>query len=72
MVDPPVDIVDRHKPLTIEVASDRCDTCGAEAFVYAELEHGSVAYCGHHGTEYLPELTRQAITVIDLRHLIGQ
>lgn len=69
----PVDIVDRHRALVVEVAGDRCDArrCGAEAFVYAEFEVGSLAYCGHHGTEYLPELRRTARAVVDLRHLIG-
>jgi len=65
---PPPDIVDR--PLVVEVSADRCDTCGAQAYVYAEFTTGSLAYCAHHGTQYLPELTRQALRVIDLRHLV--
>ena len=66
----PQGIVDR--PLIIEVAADRCDAkgCGAQAYVYAEYRTGSLAFCGHHGTEHLPRLHETAVTVIDLRHLI--
>ncbi len=67
----PVDVVDR--PLVVEVAADRCDAkgCAAQAFVYAEYPVGSIAFCGHHGTEYFTRLQQTAISLIDLRHLIG-
>lgn len=69
-MDAPVDIVDR--PLTVEVSSDRCDArdCGAAAYVYAEYRVGSLAFCGHHGTEYYAALCRTAVRVIDFRHHI--
>lgn len=71
MDEPPQDIVDRHRPLTIEVAADTCDRCGVRAYVYAEMPSGrTLAYCAHHGTEYWAQLTRQADHVIDLRHLV--
>lgn len=71
----PVDTIDRGRPLAVvEVESDICDSCGAEAkvqaFVYAEMIAGGLAFCGHHGTKYMVELKRQARRVIDLRHLI--
>ena len=56
MDDAPVDIVDRDRPLVVEVAADTCDTCGHRAFLYAELRTGSLAYCAHHGTAYLDRL----------------
>lgn len=70
---PPADVVDRDRPLVVEVAPDRCDAkgCGAQAFVYAEYRVGSVAFCGHHGTEYFERLQQTAVALIDLRHLIG-
>lgn len=73
MSTPPVDVVDRDRPSVVEVAADRCDAkgCGAQAFVYATYASGSLAYCGHHGTEYLPRLYETAVTVIDQRFLIG-
>lgn len=72
MQDTPVDIVDRLRPAVVEVNGDRCDAkrCGAQAYVYAEYHIGSLAFCGHHGGEYLHRLRATAVTVIDLRHLI--
>lgn len=72
MTTTPVDIVDR--PLVIEPNGDRCDArnCGAAAYVYAEYPTGTLAYCGHHGTQYLPRLHQTAIRVHDLRHLISR
>ena len=73
MSDPvPVDVVDRGVSV-VEVSGDRCDAkrCGAQAFVFAEFSVGSLAFCGHHGTEYLPGLHASAVRVVDLRHLIN-
>jgi hypothetical protein len=30
-------------------ASDRCDICGAQAFIRVKLENGELMFCGHHG-----------------------
>lgn len=55
----------------VQVEADLCDACGSRAFVFAELPTGgSLAYCGHHGGEYLPKLTEIGATVIDLRHAV--
>ena len=29
--------------------SDRCDICGAQAFIRVQLETGELTFCGHHG-----------------------
>ncbi|MFY8050016.1 MAG: DUF7455 domain-containing protein [Aquiluna sp.] len=29
--------------------SDRCDVCGAQAFIRVQLESGELTFCGHHG-----------------------
>lgn len=34
-------------PLT---ASDRCDSCGAQAYVRATLQFGELLFCLHHAT----------------------
>ncbi|MDF2578453.1 MAG: hypothetical protein K0S49_32 [Microbacterium sp.] len=69
---PPIDIVDRNpRAVVIEVDRDYCDRCdiNVPAKVYAQLPSGrGVAYCGHHGNEYLPGLLEAGATVIDLRH----
>lgn len=33
-------------------ALDRCDRCGAQAYMRARLEKGTLLFCGHHGNEY--------------------
>lgn len=58
----------------VEVEDDLCDACPAgakvRAYVYADLDSGTLGYCGHHGTKYWDELNRQANFVIDLRHQV--
>lgn len=52
---------------------DRCDECGAQAFVRAEKllfvdEQplvGELLFCGHHGTKHTPKLTDDGFTVTD-------
>ena len=44
-------------PLT---AADRCDRCGAKAYVRARLHAGGeLLFCAHHGREHLPRLRHQ-------------
>ena len=31
------------------VASDRCDECGAQAYIRVALESGELLFCAHHG-----------------------
>ena len=41
-------------PLT---AADRCDSCGAQAYVRATLPGGGdLLFCGHHGAAHRPSL----------------
>lgn len=41
-------------PLT---AQDRCDRCGAQAYVRAQLPSGDeLLFCGHHGNAHRPSL----------------
>ena len=48
----------RVSPLT---AADRCDRCGAQAYVRARLHAGGeLLFCAHHGREHLPKLRDQA------------
>lgn len=58
--------------ITLRIA-DRCDGCGAQAFVIARSpNNGSVLlFCGHHGAEYMPALAAQGFEVDDRRHLIN-
>ena len=45
--------------LTVEplTAIDRCDRCGAQAYLRATLPTGNdLLFCAHHGREYTPKL----------------
>ena len=42
-------------------AADRCDRCGAQAYVRARLNTGGeLLFCAHHGREHLPKLRNHA------------
>ena len=42
-------------------AADRCDRCGAQAYVRARLHTGGeLLFCAHHGREHLPKLREHA------------
>jgi hypothetical protein len=38
------------------VAADRCDRCGAQAYVRVTIEAGELQFCAHHAREYEPRL----------------
>nr|WP_313956475.1 hypothetical protein [Dermacoccus nishinomiyaensis] len=47
-------------------AADRCDRCGAQAFIKAVMSEGlELRFCGHHGREHLDKLREVAVEVID-------
>ncbi|MCW2726577.1 MAG: hypothetical protein JWN35_3498 [Frankiales bacterium] len=46
-------------------ALDRCDRCGAQAFVRAVLASGDLLFCAHHGREYGAALAASALVVED-------
>jgi hypothetical protein len=42
-------------------AADRCDRCGAQAYVRARLHAGGeLLFCAHHGREHVPALRAAA------------
>ena len=50
-------------PLT---AADRCDRCGAQAYVRATLPGGTdLLFCGHHGNEHRPSLLVAGASIVD-------
>lgn len=47
-------------------ALDRCDRCGAQAYVRAVLLNGGeLLFCGHHGKEYAEKLKVVASKIQD-------
>lgn len=57
-------------PLT---ASDRCDRCGAQAFVQVRLTSGGeLLFCGHHAREHIDKVRPLAAEIHDFTHTIDQ
>ena len=47
-------------------ALDRCDGCGAQAYVRAVLLNGGeLMFCAHHGKEYAEKLKSVSARIID-------
>lgn len=47
-------------------AADRCDRCGAQAYIRARLvSGGELLFCAHHGREHLPALADKALDIRD-------
>jgi hypothetical protein len=47
-------------------AADRCDRCGAQAYLRVELQSGGeLLFCAHHAREHGDKLREIAITVHD-------
>jgi len=47
-------------------AADRCDRCGAQAYVRARLSSGGeLLFCAHHGREHLPKLQHMTAEIQD-------
>ncbi|MBW3640326.1 MAG: hypothetical protein KY451_10825 [Actinobacteria bacterium] len=46
-------------------AADRCDRCGAQAFVRVVLVSGELLFCGHHAKAYQEKLRDKAVDWVD-------
>lgn len=47
-------------------AADRCDRCGAQAYVRVTLTNGSeLLFCAHHGKEHADKLKQVALKIHD-------
>ena len=54
-------------------ASDRCDRCGAQAYLRVELQSGGeLLFCAHHAREHGDKLREVAVTVVDETHRLHQ
>jgi hypothetical protein len=47
-------------------AADRCDRCGAQAYVRVTMPGGSqLLFCAHHGKEHADKLKKVALKIHD-------
>ncbi|MCD4549490.1 MULTISPECIES: DUF7455 domain-containing protein [unclassified Schaalia] len=51
-------------------AADRCDLCGARAWVRATMKNGSLLFCAHHVRGHVDALREKAIELIDERYIL--
>lgn len=51
-------------------ATDRCDSCGARAWLRAVLGDTELLFCAHHGTKNLAGLSAVASFIQDDRQLL--
>ena len=51
--------------------SDRCDSCGAEAFVWVNGITGDLYFCGHHFSKHEAKIREYAFEIIDDREFIN-
>jgi hypothetical protein len=49
-------------PLT---AADRCDRCGAQAYVRVRLITGELHFCAHHAKQFDAGLKKIAVEIVD-------
>ena len=42
-------------------AADRCDSCGAQAYVRVTMKTGELLFCAHHGAEFKEKLSATAL-----------
>lgn len=53
-------------------AADRCDRCGAQAYLRVELASGlELLFCAHHAREHDAKLREVAVAVIDETHKLA-
>jgi len=52
-------------------AADRCDRCGAQAYVKVTMPTGELLFCAHHGKEHSDKLKQVALEIHDESHRIG-
>ncbi len=59
-------------PSAALTAEDRCDRCGAQAYLRVELQSGGeLLFCAHHAREHSDKLKEVAVAVQDETHRLG-
>ncbi len=49
-------------------ALDRCDSCGAQAYVRVEMTSGELLFCAHHAAQHKAKLEPVAVAWYDETH----
>ncbi|MFS3130008.1 hypothetical protein ACLM5J_16530 [Nocardioides sp. Bht2] len=63
------DVTTAVAPSTSLTAEDRCDRCGAQAYLRVQMTSGfDLLFCAHHAREHGDKLREVATTVVDETH----
>lgn len=66
------DVTTAVAPTAALTAADRCDRCGAQAYLRVELASGlELLFCAHHAREHDAKLREVAVNVIDETHRLA-
>ena len=66
------DVTTTVAPSAALTAVDRCDRCGAQAYLRVELQTGGeLLFCAHHAREHGDKLREVAVTVTDETHKLA-
>lgn len=57
-------------PYTL-TALDRCDSCGAQAYIRVIMSSGDLLFCAHHGAKYKASLSATALEWHDESHRLS-
>ena len=49
------------EPVYTLTALDRCDSCGAQAYVRATMSTGDLLFCAHHAAQFKDKLSATAL-----------
>ena len=52
-------------------AADRCDRCGAQAYVKVIMPSGDLLFCAQHGKEHGEKLKQVALEIKDESHRVS-
>jgi len=55
------DTVDELELDAALTAFDRCDSCGAQAYIRVTLASGDLLFCAHHGAKFKEKLSATAL-----------
>lgn len=56
--------------MSILTAQDRCDRCGAQAYLKVTLQGGELLFCAHHAREHRDKIDPVALFILDETDLI--
>lgn len=67
------DVTTAVAPNPALTAEDRCDRCGAQAYLRVELQSGGeLLFCAHHAREHGDKIREIAVTVVDETHRLDK